>query len=90
LIGVQLKTGYIYNVKGYCYDEVKEFVENNKGLENHKDFVAGQGLFSKSCDILIPAALELAINKSNAGDIKAKMVAEGSNGSSTFEGDKIL
>ena len=32
----------------------------------------------------------MAINKSNAGEIKAKLIAEGSNGSSTFEGDKIL
>jgi glutamate dehydrogenase (NAD(P)+) len=39
------------------------------------------------CDVLIPAALELAINKSNADKIHAKLVAEGSNGSSTFEGD---
>ncbi len=42
------------------------------------------------CDILVPAALELAINKFNANDIKAKIVAEGSNGSSTYEGDQIL
>jgi glutamate dehydrogenase (NAD(P)+) len=39
---------------------------------------------------LVPAALELAINKSNADEIKAKLIAEGSNGSSTFEGDLIL
>jgi glutamate dehydrogenase (NAD(P)+) len=80
----------VYNAKGYCYDELQEFIQNNKGLDNHKDFIAGEGLFSKQCDVLIPAALELAINKSNANDIKAKLIAEGSNGSSTFEGDKIL
>jgi len=32
---------------------------------------------------LIPAALELAINETNAHMIKAKMIAEGGNGSTT-------
>lgn len=39
---------------------------------------------------MVPAALELAINKENAGSIKAKLIAEGGNGSTTVEGDDIL
>lgn len=42
------------------------------------------------CDVLMPAALELSIHKYNAESIKAKLIAEASNGSSTVEGDKIM
>ena len=44
----------------------------------------------KECDILIPAALEQAINIYNADKLKAKLIVEGSNGSTTQAGDEIL
>ncbi len=42
------------------------------------------------CDILIPAAIQNQITYKNADKIKAKMVAEGANGPTTTEADKIL
>ena len=41
LTGVQLRDGYVYNAKGFCHDELKDFIEKNKGIEKHKDYVSG-------------------------------------------------
>ncbi|PIE54216.1 MAG: glutamate dehydrogenase [Dethiosulfovibrio peptidovorans] len=42
------------------------------------------------CDILMPCALEGAVNGKNADGVKAKYVVEGANGPVTPEGDAIL
>ena len=47
-------------------------------------------LLKNECDLLIPAALEGVINKTNVKGIKAKVIVEAANGPISSNADKIL
>jgi len=90
IVGVQEWDGCVYNQNGLDIADLKNHLNKTKGAKGHKDFIGTQSILDKDCDVLIPAALEKAINKHNANGIKAKLIAEGGNGTTTFEADRIL
>ena len=54
------------------------------------DSIDGAEALTWDADVLIPAALEDALTRENAGDVRAKIVVEGANGPTTPEADEIL
>jgi glutamate dehydrogenase/leucine dehydrogenase len=83
--GISCKNG-LNPYKIYEHKSKTGSVINYKGCEN----ITNEKLLETKCDILIPAALENQITEANADNIKAKIVAEGANGPTTPEADKVL
>ncbi|MDH7477164.1 MAG: Glu/Leu/Phe/Val dehydrogenase [Candidatus Bathyarchaeota archaeon] len=92
IVAVSDSMGGIYCKNGlnpyhvYEYKSKTGSVVNFKGCRN----ITNEELLETKCDILIPAALENQITEANADKVKAKIVAEGANGPTTPEADKIL
>ncbi len=92
VIAVSDSSGGILNKNGLDPLEVYEHkretgsVKDFKGSEN----ITQEELLETDCTILVPAALENVIRKDNADRIRAKIVAEGANGPTTPEADRIL
>ncbi|MEM3612916.1 MAG: Glu/Leu/Phe/Val dehydrogenase [Candidatus Bathyarchaeia archaeon] len=92
IIGVSDSSGGIYCKEGLNPYKVYEHkakagsVLNFEGCKN----ITNEELLEIECDILVPAALENQITKANADKIKAKIIAEGANGPTTPEADKVL
>lgn len=87
---VQEYDGCVANPKGIDVEELKTYITLNKGVKGHRDYIKQKEVITRDCDILVPAALEKALNRTNASEIKAKLIAEGGNGSTTVEADTIL
>jgi glutamate dehydrogenase len=92
IVAVSDSKGAIYNSKGLDPTKVMEYKNITGsviGYKGSKD-LTNEELIEIECDILVPSALENQIARTNAGNIKAKIVAEGANGPTTPEADEIL
>ncbi|MBF8148525.1 Glu/Leu/Phe/Val dehydrogenase [Winogradskyella sp. F6397] len=93
LVGVQDAHGNIMNQDGIDVEALHTYnLENNGTVVNYPNAqpIDKSEFFSIDCDICIPAALGNQITKENAPKIKAKIIAEGANGPTNVEGEKIL
>lgn len=84
--------GAIYNPKGIDPYKVLDHLKKVCTVYGYREAqnIAREKIFSLDCDILIPAALENQIKKTNADKIKARFIAEGANAPTTPQADKIL
>ena len=82
----------IYSDKGLSLNSVMEHVAEHGLLKGYKEAeeISNEEMLEIDCDILVPAALQNQITADNAARIKCKLVAEGANGPTTLEADKIL
>ena len=96
IVGVSDVTGGFYNPKGLNIRKINEYVKTSKNhlLEGYKEdgaeSISNEDLLLLDVHLLVPAALENQINEKNAAQIKAKFIAEGANGPTTPEADRIL
>jgi len=87
------RDGAILNRDGINIRDLKNHISETGGVSGFEGgtFIAEGGVMLESdCDILIPAALEGAINLSNAREIKASLIIEAANGPVTADADEIL
>ncbi len=92
VVAVSDTKGGIYAKDGIDYQKLLDHkkktgtVENFPGSKN----ITNEELLELGVDVLIPAAIENQITRSNADKIKAKIVLELANGPTTPEADEIL
>ena len=93
MIAVEDASGAIANPDGIDPEELVAYAKEHKGL------IAGypkskpidrNTLFRTTADIFVPAALENQITGETATFLKVKLVAEGANGPTDPDGDRVL
>ena len=92
VVAVSDSTGGIHNPAGLEIAKVVAWKQEHgtvQGFPGATDISNAQ-LLEVECDILIPAALENQITEANAGNVKARLIAEAANGPTTPEADRIL
>ena len=82
----------IYNEDGLDYQDMADYVDENKCLSGYPKGkqITLEEFWALDVDILIPACLECAIQEEQAKAINAKLVAEAANGPITPAADAIL
>jgi len=92
VVAISDKTGGIHNPNGISVAEALEYIRNNRFLEGFPggEPITNEQLLEIDCDVLAPCALENVITRKNAGNIRAKIIAEGANGPTTAYADAIL
>ncbi|XP_061601789.1 glutamate dehydrogenase 1, mitochondrial isoform X2 [Cololabis saira] len=90
-VGVGEMDGNIWNPKGIDPKELEDYKLANGSIVGFPGSSPYDGsILEADCDILIPAASEKQLTRSNAHRVKAKIVAEGANGPTTPEADRIF
>lgn len=92
IIAVMDHSGAITNVNGIDIIALEAHSHREGSIQG---FVGAEPLLIEEfwglqCDIVVPAALEAQITKTNADQIKASLILEGANGPTTPEADDIL
>ncbi|HLE63440.1 MAG TPA: Glu/Leu/Phe/Val dehydrogenase [Pyrinomonadaceae bacterium] len=92
IVGVSDHTASYYDVNGFDVGALQEYAARKgvlKGFSSESSCDPAEILIQK-CDILIPAATERVITGEIAEKLKCRVLAEGANGPTTPEADKVF
>jgi glutamate dehydrogenase (NAD(P)+) len=92
IIGISDVSGAYHNEQGIDVRAAERYALKHgdlTGFSGAESIPAGD-LLTLRCDVLVPAAVSGVINGENAGKINCRLLAEGANGPTTVEADKIL
>ena len=93
VLAVSDAKGGVYNPRGIDipalisrYDsKIRPLTECEAG-----EAITNEELFQLPCTVLVPAALSEQITVANAGKLRCRILAEGANGPTTLEADRVL
>jgi Glutamate dehydrogenase/leucine dehydrogenase len=86
-------SGGVFAPGGLDIPTLHAYVTENGSLEGYTknvERITNETLLELECDILVLAAREDQVTEANAGNLRCKLVAEGANGPTSNEGDRIL
>mgnify|MGYP006091827173 FL=1 len=93
IVCVMEHNGAILNPDGLNVKKIKQYQSEHgsfEGCSEGKFETNTSECLTMKCDILIPAAKENVIDRTNAEGIQAKLIVEAANGPITFEADGLL
>jgi glutamate dehydrogenase (NAD(P)+) len=92
IVAISDASGGVANPKGLDVKALKDYVAKNKLVRGfpEADAITNEELLAYKCDVLTPCALENQLTAKNADKVQARLVAEGANGPTTPEADRIL
>ena len=92
IIAISDVNGGIHNPKGIDLWALDKHAAKTKSVVGFPESepISNEELLTVKCGILVPAALERQITEKNAANLQCRILAEGANGPTTPEADRIL
>lgn len=93
VIAVSDVSGGLYNPRGLNIRELWDrYKTKGQALRDIQmgDWITNAELLQVECTVLVPAALSEQITQANAGSLRCRILAEGANGPTTLDADRIL
>jgi len=93
IVGIIERDGALTDPNGLDVDAIRHWIAGHGGVATYPGATYiedGASVLELDCDILIPAALEGVINRSNAERVTAPLIIEAANGPVTAGADEIL
>jgi len=92
VVGISDATTAVYNPKGIDVKAAEQHVLKKGHLRafDQGDRIDPNEMLVQKCDVLAPCAVDRVITEKNAAKLQCRILAEGANGPTTPEADKIL